>query len=123
MSPTCLRRGTNDEITFHVLRDCNYTTQVWIKCVPSNCITNFFPLIAGTRFLPTSTSLGTESPALSGRQLSCLLITSLGTESPSLSGRQLSCLLVTSLGTESSTLSGRQLSCLLVGIYENCGTK
>jgi len=42
ISPTCPCCGSEDETTLHVLRDCNYATQVWIRLVPSDCITDFF---------------------------------------------------------------------------------
>jgi len=42
ISPLCTRCGRDDEITIHVLCECVYATQVWLRLVPSNFITDFF---------------------------------------------------------------------------------
>ena len=42
ISPTCPYCAREDETIIHVLRDCVYTTRVWLKLVPSNYITNLF---------------------------------------------------------------------------------
>jgi ribonuclease HI len=42
ISPLCTRCGRDDETTIHVLRDCVYATQVWLRLVPSNFMTDFF---------------------------------------------------------------------------------
>jgi len=42
ISPTCPCCAKEDETVIHVLRDCVHATQVWLRLVPSNYITNFF---------------------------------------------------------------------------------
>jgi len=42
ISPLCSRCGREDETTIHVLWDCAYATQVWLRLVPSRFITDFF---------------------------------------------------------------------------------
>ncbi|MCH81203.1 RNA-directed DNA polymerase (Reverse transcriptase) [Trifolium medium] len=44
ISPTCSVCGNEDETIIHVLRDCIHATQIWIRLVASNHITNFFSL-------------------------------------------------------------------------------
>ncbi|WJX61000.1 hypothetical protein P8452_46145 [Trifolium repens] len=44
IAPTCPACGNGDETIIHVLRDCSYATQVWIKLLASIHITNFFSL-------------------------------------------------------------------------------
>ncbi|GAU44619.1 hypothetical protein TSUD_378970 [Trifolium subterraneum] len=44
ISPTCPACGNEDETIIHVLRDCMHATQIWIRLVTSNHITNFFSL-------------------------------------------------------------------------------
>jgi hypothetical protein len=58
---------SEDETIILVLRDSTYATQIWIRLVPSNYITDFFPLIARTGFLQASTRVGIEIPTLSER--------------------------------------------------------
>ena len=42
ISPLCSRCGREDETTIHVLRDCDYAIQVWLRLVLSYFITDFF---------------------------------------------------------------------------------
>jgi hypothetical protein len=44
VSPICPSCGNGDETLIHVLRDCVYATQVWIKLVASIHISNLFSL-------------------------------------------------------------------------------
>ncbi|CAJ2647032.1 unnamed protein product [Trifolium pratense] len=44
ISPMCPDCDRDNETTLHVLRDCPKATQIWIRLVPSNQITNFFSL-------------------------------------------------------------------------------
>jgi len=41
-SPICSGCDKDVETTIHVLRDCPLATQIWIRLVPSNQISNFF---------------------------------------------------------------------------------
>jgi len=48
-SPICSGCDKDDETIIHVLKDCPLATQIWIRLVPSNQISNFFLLlIVGT---------------------------------------------------------------------------
>ncbi|CAJ2669285.1 unnamed protein product [Trifolium pratense] len=49
ISPTCPSCGNDDETIIHVLRDCIHATQIWIRLVASNHITNFFSLSLSCR--------------------------------------------------------------------------
>ncbi|GAU42748.1 hypothetical protein TSUD_77850 [Trifolium subterraneum] len=44
VSPLCSACDKDNETTIHVLRDCPLATQIWIRLVPSNQISNFFSL-------------------------------------------------------------------------------
>jgi len=44
-SPICFGCDKDDETTIHVLMDCPLATQIWIRLVPSNQISNFFLLL------------------------------------------------------------------------------
>jgi hypothetical protein len=50
----CSKCDRDNETTLNVLRDCPEETQIWTMLVPSNQITNFFFLIAGTESLTTN---------------------------------------------------------------------
>ena len=45
VSATCPCCGNVDETVLHVLRDCRSASQVWIRLVPSDWITNFFSFV------------------------------------------------------------------------------
>lgn len=45
VSATCPCCGNADETVLHVLRDCRPASQVWIRLVPSDWITNFFSFV------------------------------------------------------------------------------
>lgn len=44
ISPVCYCCGCEEESQIHVLHDCIYATQVWLRIVSSSLITHFFSL-------------------------------------------------------------------------------